>query len=80
MAQTVKLTYFKQSGKYYSEGTYTTEHELYHDFDIIPEVVVMRDNGNLPGLVTGAGKEFHIVVMAESEVPHLILSKSITNR
>jgi hypothetical protein len=47
----VKLTYFKPSGKYYSEGEYRTEKsEL---LDIWDEVKQMRDEARLPGLCRG---------------------------
>lgn len=54
---TVKLTYFKQSGKYYSEGSYeTTRDDMYGIFE---EVRAMLDSGKRPGLVDGA-TEFYV--------------------
>ncbi len=58
----VKLTYFKESGKYYSEGDYSsTKLQMY---EIFAEVRKLRDGGKLPGLVEGA-VDFHILI----EVP-----------
>lgn len=68
----VKLTYFKRSGKYYTEGEYETEHQWLHD--IADEIRKMRIEGNLPG-INGAGSEFIIHVDmgdAPNAVPALI--------
>lgn len=46
MKSTIQLTYFKESGKYYSEGSYVTEKELV--YDIIDEIKKMP---NLPGVL-----------------------------
>jgi len=47
----VKLTYFKEGGKYYSEGEYETQIEpLYEIFD---EVREMHRRRQLPGLMVG---------------------------
>ncbi|KKL51422.1 hypothetical protein LCGC14_2295680 [marine sediment metagenome] len=48
---TVKLTYFKPKGKYYSDGEYKTKKEAL--FDIWSEVREMRMDGRLPGLIPG---------------------------
>lgn len=48
----VKLTYFKPSGKMYSEATYMTEKS--EMFDIFEQVRQMLNDGNLPELVIGA--------------------------
>jgi len=55
----VYLTYYKESGKYYSEGVYETEKE--HLYEIWEEIYQMRKQGRLPGLIEGA-HEFHISV------------------
>lgn len=57
---TVKLTYFRRRGKYYSEGEYSVPGDLaLHQ--IWDQVERRRDSGNLPGLVHGA-KEYHILI------------------
>lgn len=60
---TVKLTYFKQSGKYYSSGEFSTPADV-QLFDVWEQVKEMRDSGNLPSLVSGC-REFNILI----EVP-----------
>lgn len=47
----VKLSYFKESGKYYSFGTYFSYKERM--FQIFEEVKEMKKNKTLPGLVSG---------------------------
>ena len=69
----VKLTYFKPSGKYYSEGSYTTNRGQL--FDIWDEVKKMQEELDLPGLVPGHS-EFIISVDVPNHPyrhPHLIL-------
>lgn len=69
----VKLTYFKPSGKYYSEGSYTTNNVgLY---DIWSEVRTMQIEKDLPGLTSGHS-DFIISVDVPDHPcrhPHLIL-------
>lgn len=48
---TVKLTYFKRGGKYYSEGEYETQIE--HLFEIFDEVRELLWSKQLPGLMVG---------------------------
>lgn len=61
----VKLTYFKQSGKYYSDGSYeTNQTDLHNIFD---EVRNKLTDGKLPGLVDGARYTTHIEV---PDYPH----------
>lgn len=63
---TVRLTYFKQSGKYYSGGTFKTQETSMLDIiEMVKEKVI---EGKLPGLVEGA-KEF-IVLMEVPRHPH----------
>jgi hypothetical protein len=51
MKHLIKLTYFKRSGKYYTDGSYYSEKEwMHHIFD---EVVDMKKNLQLPGLISG---------------------------
>ena len=47
----VKLTYFKDTGKYYTEGSYSST--LDNLGDIWHEVQNLRSNGALPGLTPG---------------------------
>ncbi len=72
---TVKLTYFKQSGKYYCDGEFMVE-EGTGLLDVWSHVVGLRNEGRLPGLVEGAGKEFNILVNVPGhphEHPRLIM-------
>lgn len=62
----VKLTYFKPSGKYYSEGEYDTE--LSDLYEIWLEVHVKRFAQCLPGLI--AGHSEYIVSVDVPEHPH----------
>lgn len=55
----VKLTYFKPSGKYYSEGEYETQKQ--HVFEIFEEVRARSNDGQHPGLMPGM-KTFTILV------------------
>lgn len=63
MPYKVKLTYFKKSGKYYSEGEYITT--LEHMHQIFEEVGKRIKSGRLPGLIEGVN-DFHVLV----EVPN----------
>lgn len=67
----VKLIYFKESGKYYSEGEYQTEQTQF--YQLVDEVRQMKRNGKLPGLVDGA-REFSVLIEAEPplDLHHLI--------
>jgi hypothetical protein len=47
----VKLTYYKDNGKYNSEGYYETDLEYF--YQIITEVTKKQKNGELPGMVKG---------------------------
>lgn len=62
----VLLTYFKPTGKYYSEGDYeTSKTDLWKIWNEIKEMVL---KGQLPGLVEGA-REF-IVSVNVPDHPH----------
>ncbi len=65
----VKITYFKESGKFY-----TSTEIGYPDntgyYDIIDDIRKLSRRGALPGLVEGCN-EFDILVTI-GEVPHLI--------
>lgn len=62
----VELTYFKSSGKYYSEGSYLSE--KLHLFDIFEEVKRMLAEENRPGLVSGPN-EFYVLINVPNH-PH----------
>jgi hypothetical protein len=70
----VNLTYFKQSGKYYSCGHYhTTDSESL--LDIWCEVENRRNDGVLPGLVNGHS-EFMVLIDVPDHPhnhPHLLV-------
>lgn len=61
----IHLTYFKPSGKYYSEGDYTSEH--LHEWMIYDEVLKME---KYPGLV--GGWEGFILVQPEDGAPAIV--------
>lgn len=68
----VKLTYFKQSGKYYTDGEYDTNKEAL--YEIWDEVRSKQVAGELPGLIVGCTK-FTILVEVPDHPhahPHLI--------
>jgi hypothetical protein len=75
----IKLTYFKQSGKYYTSGKYNTNvppHDVGTDraianmYAIADEVESMRSANKLPGLNHGAS--FFILVDCEDGFPCLL--------
>ena len=69
----VQLTYFKDTGKYYSEGEYETEKEFL--FEIWDEVREMFSRGECPGLIGPSG--FHVCVNVaghKHEHPRLMLN------
>lgn len=74
MSYQVKITYFKESGKYYSEGEYTsTKAEM---FEIFEECIAMRFSGKpAPGLSSdGSGFYWLIEVPTHPhDHPHLIV-------
>lgn len=55
----VQLTYFKDSGKFYTEGEYMSK--KLNMFEIFEEVEHMLAAGSRPGLVHGRN-EFYVVV------------------
>lgn len=65
----VKLTYFKFTGKYYSEGSFETETE--YDWDIYRQVREMLEQKKLPGLIEGVNDHF-VLVEIENGVPALV--------
>jgi hypothetical protein len=62
----VTLTYFKQSGKYYTFGTYFSSKE--HMFQIFEEVEEMKKKKNLPGLVSGYWEDS--ILVESNNNPH----------
>ena len=74
---TVKLTYFRDTGKYYTHGEYETEHKPLHQ--IWDEVRDMADEQRLPGLRPGHS-DFIISVDVpghEHEHPRLVIPERI---
>lgn len=72
MTHKVILTYYKGSGKYYSEAAYESNKE--HLFQIWAEVEDMVRAGNAPGLSSG-GKYFIVQVDVPTHHqrhPHLV--------
>lgn len=66
---TVKLTYFKQTGKYYSEGAYESLNQ--YAFEVFNEVKEMLATKRLPDLVEGHS-DFIVLVEPEDGPPALI--------
>lgn len=56
----IKVTWFKQSGKYYSDGSYFTERESM--FDVFQDFEKMLEDGIRPGLVNSKKNEFFAVL------------------
>jgi len=61
----VKLTYFKPTGKYYTEGEYETEKKWM--FEISDEVRQMANTQTLPGI---NGNEWFILIQPEENHPN----------
>jgi hypothetical protein len=67
----VRLTYFKEGGKYYTEGTFDAPASLAL-FQIWEEVRAMKARCELPGI---RGNEWHILITVPDhphDHPHLI--------
>ena len=77
MPKTITVTYFKYSGKYYSEGNYLTEDP--HLFTILDTLIAELKAGRNPGLVEGAMKRNHfdVLVTGEDIPPHLIRAHEV---
>lgn len=67
-----KLTYFKPSGKYYTEGYLETNRE--HDFEFWEDVKIMCKHGLLPHIQSGWW-EGTVLVETPGGVPALIVSE-----
>lgn len=65
----VMLTYFKPSGKYYTDGDYTTD--LKFEWDIFSEVRNFK-TGEFPGMSDNCLWSGYILVQPENGFPALI--------
>jgi hypothetical protein len=68
----IELTYFKESGKYYTQGEFDVPDET-HYYDVIDMVKKMIVDEELPGLASGCW-EFDVLMEPKGEkcsVPHL---------
>lgn len=75
----VSLNYFRETGKFYSEGDYRTN--KVHLWEIWEEVQDMLDNRKLPGLIEGHS-EYSVIVDVPQHVhrhPHLITPVTVSN-
>jgi len=74
---TITVTYFKRSGKYYSEGNYLTEDPHFHT--MLDALIAELKAGRNPGLVEGAMKRDHFdaLVTGEEIPPHLIRAHEV---
>lgn len=73
----VELTYFKDSGKYYSESKYITEKVSL--WEIWAEVLELRTMRRLPGLIINHS-DFIVLISVPNHIhnhPHLIVGESI---
>ena len=64
-----KLTYFKESGKYYTEGEYETKATVFHE--AISEIASMLNRGEAPGL-SKMDPSFDTLVQLEHSPPFLV--------
>ncbi len=77
MSYKVELTYFKESGKYYSEGEYVSEQEEL--WEIWAEIRGMFRQGKRPGLVNGKQKFNTLVSVPDHphDHPHFIMANRL---
>ncbi len=71
----IKLTYFKDNGKYYAAGSFLLDFCSFHT--IVERVLRMHHEGRLPGLVEGGGKGMFVLIQPPDGkggdgVPHLL--------
>lgn len=71
----VKLTYFKDNGKFYTEGSFSVDFSSFES--IVRRVANMHCQGRLPGLVEGAGRDMFVLIQTPDGegahgVPHLL--------
>ena len=57
----VKLTYFKKSGKYYTEAEYDSEYKTREDWLVFQEVSLFQRDRKLPGLSSGTWNGYVLV-------------------
>jgi hypothetical protein len=62
-----KLTYFRERGKFYSEGTLPVRDDACL-LEIWSQIERLRDQGDLPGLIHGA-QDYHVLVTVPGH-PH----------
>jgi hypothetical protein len=74
----VHIQYFKETGKYYSDGEYETERTYHHD--IVNELRKMFYDGYFPGL-SGNELEFIAVINYDSDncVPFVLTPENVKN-
>ena len=73
----VNLDYFKESGKWYSEGSFETNRtELY---EIFADVQHMLDAGTLPGLINGHSSFYVLIDVPDHKHnhPHLCIPENL---
>lgn len=72
---TCQLAYFRKSGKFYDVGSFEIPDTLAL-YEILEVVRAKRDEGRLPGLVNGGGREYMVLVNVPGhrhEHPYLIV-------
>ena len=57
----IKLQYFKQTGKFYSDGEFEVPDDT-HMYQVFNRVRFLQEHGMLPGLIVNGGREFRIYV------------------
>ncbi len=66
---TVKLTYFKESGKYYSSAEFNVDESSYtHFYQVFDLVENMQRNGDLPELTRGTA--WPIILVTSDDHPN----------
>ncbi len=73
MSRTITITYFKQrSGKYYSEGSYKSEKETFHE--CVDELIEKLKSGESPGLQHDSMRRNHFdaIMNGADFPPHMI--------
>lgn len=69
----VKISYFRPSGKWYTEAEYVTDSELMHH--IYDECATLWKANRLPGVVHSS--EYHVLINVPEHVynvPHLLVT------
>ena len=75
----VNLTYFKDTGKFYSSGAFDYGGELYEIWNVVK---LKQETGNLPGLTENHGEFIVLVDVPEHENNHpkLIIPEDIKEK